>query len=164
MLPDEETLEAPAQVITMMAGKLGACTRALLLSAAQSLCNDFSSASSTSTLLSHFRSDHGALATAYEHGHHSLAPFLGRPFLGRSGVKEYFNMLQQYLTFSDMKFEDYVVDEVEKTVCVTGQARFVWKQTGRGWQEVFAYHLQYVDEDGKWKISRYGVWADSGSL
>jgi hypothetical protein len=150
-----------------MAGRSGNSTRTALLFAAQSLCDDFSAASSTSTLLSHFTtsaSSEPSTPTAYEHGHRSLAPFLGRPFNGRSGVEEYFNLLQKYLTFQKMRFSDYIVDEVEKVVCVRGEARFTWKETGKGWDEVFAYRLGFVEEDGLWKVGRYEVWADSGSL
>jgi hypothetical protein len=47
---------------------------------------------------------------------------------------------------------------------VRGEARFTWKETGKGWDEVFAYRLGFVEEDGLWKVGRYEVWADSGSL
>ncbi len=80
-------------------------------------------------------------------------------------MEEYFNLLQQYLTFENMEFSDYVVDEAEKVVGVRGRARFTWKGTGKGWDEVFVYRLGFVgQEDGEWKVSQYEVWADSGSL
>ena len=146
-------------------------TRAGLLSAAKSLCDDFSAASSTATLLSHFSTasaPHSDPPAAYEHGHPSLAPFLGRLFLGPAGVEEYFNMLQDCLTFEDMSFSDYVVDEEQRVVCVRGKASFTWKKTGKEWDEVFAYRLGLVEEEKQgsrvWKVSRYEVWADSGSL
>jgi hypothetical protein len=63
-----------------------------------------------------------------------------------------------------MRFSDYIVDEVEKAVCVRGKASFTWKETGKGWDEVFAYRLGFVEGDGLWKVGRYEVWADSGSL
>jgi hypothetical protein len=146
-------------------------TREALLSAAQSLCNDFSTGSSTSTILSHFTSassTDSTLPTAYEHGHFSLAPFLGRVYKGRPGVEQYFSMLQHYLTFENMMFSDYIIDEVKRIVCVRGEARFTWKETGKGWDEVFTYRLGFAEEDiggkGVWKVSKYEVWADSGSL
>lgn len=145
--------------------------RESILSAAKSLCDDFSAASSTSTILSHFitsSAPHSSPPTAYEHGHPSLAPFLGRPFVGAAGVEEYFDLLQQYLTFQNMKFSDYVVDEVAKVVCVRGEARFTWKKTGKGWDEVFTYRLEMAEEERQggmvWKVGTYEVWADSGSL
>ena len=146
-------------------------TRVALLTAAQSLCNDFSLASSTSTLLSHFStssSPESSPPSACEYGHSSLGPFLGRPFLGRTGIEEYFNLLQQHLTFENMRFSDYAIDETQKIVCVKGEATFTWTETGQSWDEVFTYRLGFMEEQmqGKkvWKIGRYEVWADSGSL
>ncbi len=147
-----------------MAMDLGESVRTALLSAAQSLCNDFSSASSTCILLFHFSRDSSSspdssLPVAYEYDHSSLGPFLGRHFKGRSGIEQYFSLLQQYLDFEDMKFSDYVFDEVERVVFVRGEARFTWKETAKGWDEIFAYRLSYVEEGGKWKVIRYEVWA-----
>lgn len=151
--------------------EMNARQRAGLLSAAKSLCDDFSGASSTSTLLSHFSTASAPDSnppTAYEHGHPSLAPFLGQPFLGLAGVEEYFNKVQECLTFENMRFSDYVVDVERSVVCVRGEARFTWKETGKGWDEVFAYRLGLVEEEMQgrrvWKVSVYEVWADSGSL
>lgn len=140
--------------------------RQALLSAAKGLCSDFASAAPTSTLLSHFCSSKFGdnYPRAFEHGHPCLAPFLGRHFFGEVRVREYFDLLQRYLLFSEMSFRDYVVDEVEKVVCVRGQARFVWKETGKGWYEEFIYRLLFAQEGGGWKVSQYEVWADSGSL
>lgn len=73
-------------------------------------------------------------------------------------------MLQQYLTFQDMRFSDYMIDEVEKVVCVRGEAKFTWRETAKAWGEVFTYRLQYIEQEGQWKVIRYEVWADSGSL
>lgn len=138
--------------------------RTLLLRAAQSLCHDFARASPTSTLILHFASSPNAKTEAFEHGDPSHAPFLGRSFVGQAGIQDYFDMLQQYLAFEDMRFSDYVVDEVESVVCVRGEARFTWKETGNGWDEVFTYRLLLVEEGGEWRVSRYEVWADTGSL
>jgi hypothetical protein len=149
-------------VLNLVMAAQSQSTRAALLFAAKSLCLDFSSASPTSILLSHFSSS--TRPSAREHGHPSLAPFLGRSFTSRAGVEEYFNMLQQYLTFQDMNFSDYVIDEVDMVVCVRGEARFTWKETGKWWDEMFAYRLGFAEEDGEWKVSQYEVWADSGSL
>jgi len=129
-----------------------------ILSAARALTTAFATASPD--LLTHFSSR----PTAHEHGHLSLAPFLGRPFTGPEGLGEYFSLLEKYLSYKNMHFEDFAVDEVEKVVCVKGSARFVWKETGMGWDEVFTYRLGMVEEEAGWKVGRYEVWADSGAL
>jgi hypothetical protein len=51
-------------------------TRASLLAAAHSLCDDFAAKSDVGTLLSHFSTTHTCVAI--EHGEPVLAPFLGR--------------------------------------------------------------------------------------
>jgi hypothetical protein len=141
-------------------------TRSALLSAAQSLCSDFASGSSTDVLLKHFSPN----ATAHEHGNPSHAPFLGTTFTSTEGIEQYFNLLQELLSFTDMAFSDYMVDDVGKVVCVKGSARFTWTTTQKGWNEVYIYRLGFVEgEDGEgrsnaWKVCRYEVWADSGSL
>ena len=129
-----------------------------ILEAAQSLCNSFSSHSSS--LLDHFSS----LPVAFEHGHPALGPFLGRSFTGREGVTNYFAELQKYLSYEDMKFWDYLVDEIEKKVSVTGKAKFTWTATNIEWSEIFTYTLGFVEEEEEWKVQSYQVWADSGAL
>ena len=84
--------------------------------------------------------------------------------MGREGLREYFFLLGKYLTYEDMRFEDFIVDEVEKTVCVKGMARFVGVETGTGWDEVFTYRLGMVEEEAGWKVGKYEIWADSGAL
>ncbi|MCJ1248645.1 hypothetical protein MMC30_005863 [Trapelia coarctata] len=128
-----------------------------LLSAARAITTAFASHFPS---LSHFSST----PTALEHGHPSLAPFLGRSFRGPEGLAEYFSLLEKYLTYENMRFEDFVVDEMEKVVSVKGMARFVWKETGVGWEECFTYRLGMVEEEGGWKVHVYEVWADSGAL
>ena len=129
-----------------------------ILEAAQSLCNSFSSHSSS--FLDHFSSS----PAAFEHGNPALGPFLGRSFIGREGITNYFAQLQKYLSYEDMTFCDYVVDEVEKKVSVTGKAKFTWTATNIEWHEVFTYTLGFVEEEKGWKVQSYQVWADSGSL
>ena len=129
-----------------------------LLEAAKSLCNAFSSHSTS--LLDHFSSS----PYAFEHGNPALAPFLGREFTGRAGVADYFAQLHKHLSHIDMHFWGYVVDEVEKKVSVSGEAFFTWKATNVVWHENFTYTLEFLEEDGVWKVEYYKVWADSGSL
>ncbi|KAG6833853.1 hypothetical protein H0H87_011787 [Tephrocybe sp. NHM501043] len=133
-------------------------SRKELLSSAQRLCNDFASKKDIDTLLSHFSPKHQI--TALEHGEPSLAPFLGRPFLGRSGVKRYFELIQSLLSYEDMRFSDFIVDTEAHKVAVKAAARFTWSSTQESWEEVFTYMLGFDDEN---KVINYEVWADSGA-
>ncbi|OSD02941.1 hypothetical protein PYCCODRAFT_1467250 [Trametes coccinea BRFM310] len=139
-------------------------SRAQLLQSAQSLCNAFASKADINTLLSHFSSTHQI--SAYEHGLPVLAPFLGRPFSGRSGktsVAAYFELLQKYLTYENMEFGEWVVDELAAKVSVCGSAKFTWIEgagKGQSWEEDFVYVLDF---DQAAKITDYQVWADSGA-
>ncbi|CDO75237.1 hypothetical protein BN946_scf185036.g1, partial [Trametes cinnabarina] len=122
-------------------------SRAQLLQSAQSLCNAFASKADINTLLSHFSSTHQI--SAFEHGLPVLAPFLGRPFMGRSGktsVAAYFELLQQHLTYENMEFGEWVVDELACKVSVCGSARFTWTEgegKGQSWEEDFVYVLDF---------------------
>ncbi|KAJ6262196.1 hypothetical protein Dda_3001 [Drechslerella dactyloides] len=131
-----------------------------LLAAAKALCDDFAAKADSQTIVSHFSRD----ATAFEHGSPTFASFLGREFKGRDGVTEYFGLLQRFLEFANMSFSEYFVDERQGRVSVKGKASFTWLSTGVSWDEVFTYVLDFVDEDGGWKVSRYQVWADTGAL
>lgn len=87
-----------------------------------------------------------------EHGHPALAPFLGRDFRGIKGVSEYFDLLAKYLSYSDMRFEnedDWVVDTVTRTVTLKGRAKFVWKETGQGWDEEFCWRVVVGEDVGE---------------
>ncbi|KAI0657984.1 hypothetical protein C8Q70DRAFT_253072 [Cubamyces menziesii] len=139
-------------------------TRAQLLRTAQALCSAFAAKADISTLLSHFSSTHQI--SAYEHGLPVLAPFLGRPFTGRAGptsVRAYFELLQQHLTYENVEFGEWVVDEAAARVTVVGSAKFTWnegKGTGQTWEECFIYMLDF---DQAAKVTDYQVWADSGA-
>lgn len=132
--------------------------RTKLLSAAESFCNAFASKASLDTILSHFSTRYQV--TVYEHGLSRLTPFLGRPFTGLDGVKDYFGLLAKYLSYENMQFKNYIVDASANRVSVRGEARFTWTSTGQGWDEVFTYQLAF-DDDGK--VVSYDVWADSGA-
>ncbi|KAF3293075.1 hypothetical protein TWF132_005067 [Orbilia oligospora] len=131
-----------------------------LLQAAESLCNDFTSKADPPSMFSHFAST----VTAFEHGDPHFAPFVGREFKGLDGMKEYFGLLGKYLTYEDMSFGEYFVDERQNKVSVKGKGRFTWVPTGVNWDEGFTYTLDFASEDGKLKVSRYQVWADTGAL
>ncbi|KAI0372710.1 hypothetical protein BV20DRAFT_963776 [Pilatotrama ljubarskyi] len=138
--------------------------RKQLLQSAQALCSAFASKADINTLLSHFSSTHQI--SAFEHGLPVLAPFLGRPFSGRSGpnsVAAYFELLQKHLTYEDMSFSEWVVDADAGKVSVKGSAKFTWTEgegKGQSWDEEFVYVLDF-DQDAK--VTDYQVWADSGA-
>ncbi|KAI1781527.1 hypothetical protein F4818DRAFT_399238 [Hypoxylon cercidicola] len=132
--------------------------RADLLAAATAFCESFAQKKPPDEILSHFSAS--ADTAAYEHGLKELAPFLGREFRGRDGVREYFGIISSCLRYDAMRFADYVVDAAENRVAVRGTARFTWNSTGESWDEVFAYALRFDDER---KVIKYEVWADSGA-
>ncbi|EMD38920.1 hypothetical protein CERSUDRAFT_133551 [Gelatoporia subvermispora B] len=137
---------------------------AQLLASARALCDAFASKAPPDELLSHFSTTHSI--SAFEHGLPLLAPFLGRPFTGRTGptsVPAYFQLLTKYLTFEDMSFSDWAVDADARRVSLKGSARFTWAEgngEGQGWDEKFVYMLDFDDEG---KVTDYQVWADSGA-
>jgi len=146
-------------------------SRETLLSAALCLCTDFACPSTTTAvLLAHFTTS--VPPTAIEHGHPSLAPFIGRLFTGRDEVARYFDLLTELLTFGKMRFSEYIVDVDTLKVTCKGCARFTWKETGQSWDEVFTYTLDFMEEgfldEGpggprEVKVRRYQVWADTGA-
>ncbi|KAJ9206965.1 hypothetical protein DTO271D3_4397 [Paecilomyces variotii] len=143
--------------------------RTTLLEPARTLCNAFASASPVSELVRCFTSD--PMPIAHEHGHPSLAPFLGRTFTGQQGITKYFELLNEHLTFENMRFDpedEWVVDSETLVVCLKGRARFIWRATGEGWNETFCYRLglaEDISQDGKggYKVQEYRVWADTGA-
>lgn len=126
-----------------------------LLSAAQRICNDFAS---HRDVLAHFSTS--TIPIAVEHGHSSLAPFLGREFVGLEDVKTYFYILAKTVKYDNMEFVEYIVDDQQRKVVAKGRAGFTWIETQQSWDEMFAYVLQF---DDVYKLARYEVWADSGS-
>lgn len=143
--------------------------RETLIEPARALCDAFASASPASELVRYFTSD--PMPIAHEHGHPSLAPFLGRTFTGQDGIMQYFDLISQYLTFENMRFDpedEWVVDPENLAVCLRGRARFIWKATGEGWYETFCYRLGLAEDisqesKGGYRIQEYRVWSDTGA-
>lgn len=134
----------------------------VLKSAAEALCTDFAAEKDFPNILSHFSTHESPIAIEY--GLPCLAPFLGREFKGAVGVKQYFELISEQLSFREMEFVEYVVDTQQLKVSVKGKARFVWVSTGEAWNETFTYMLDFVkDDNGVLKIRRYQVWADTGA-
>lgn len=150
-------------------------SREALITPAQNLSRTFAAPPSSSDsdptgemILSHFTTTPCPLAI--EHGHPSLAPFLGRAFQARDGVARYFNLLASTLSYRDMVFEpedDWVVDTQNASVSLRGRARFKWLSTGEEWDETFTWLLRMAREgEGtgeEFKVCEYKVWADTGA-
>ena len=66
-----------------------------------------------------------------------------------------------------MSFSDYIIDTDTLKVSCKGKARFVWKSTQQGWDEVFTWTLDFMEEGGEGvkevKVRKYQVWADTGA-
>lgn len=135
-----------------------ATPRTQLLSAAQRLCDDFANKKDIDTLISHFSTTQQAIA--FEHGEPSLAPFLGRSFVGLDGIRKYFETIASLVSYENMRFSEFVVDVQARKVATKASARFTWLSTSESWDEVFAYMLFFDDEN---KVTNYEVWADSGA-
>lgn len=133
-------------------------SRNKLFQSAQAFCDAFSKKEDVDTLLAYFSTTHEV--SAIEYGLAVLAPFLGKPFIGISGVREYFKLIGSLLSYKDIAFSQYVVDPETMKVSVGGAATFTWLSTGQSWDEVFTYTLDFDDE---LKLVRYQVWADSGA-
>ncbi|GJJ13186.1 hypothetical protein Clacol_007437 [Clathrus columnatus] len=114
--------------------------------------------SNQNRLLSHFSMS--VKPVIIEHGNPSLAPFLGREFVGLEGVQNYFRLLAQTVSYDNMEFTEYLVDVQEKKVAAKGQAVFTWEETQQTWDETFVYVLHF---DIMYRVTRYEVWADSGA-
>ncbi|EJC98976.1 uncharacterized protein FOMMEDRAFT_128703 [Fomitiporia mediterranea MF3/22] len=130
-----------------------------LLGAARAFCDAFANKQPIDNILSSFAD---ALDTrCIEYGTDYVAPFLGRPFTGLDGAKEYFTRVNQKLTYKDMHFSDFIVDTDELKVSVKGSATFTSKEYERSWDEVFTYRFEF---DEQLKIKSYEVWGDTAGL
>ncbi|KAJ3548824.1 hypothetical protein NMY22_g1108 [Coprinellus aureogranulatus] len=133
-------------------------SRPQLKGAAQAFCDAFAEKKDVDYIVSLFSTT--TPISAIEYGDPAQAIFLGRTFHGQDGLKEYFGAITHLLSYEDMSFSEYVVDEEARKVAVKGKAKFTWKETGKSWDETFSYVLDF-DEGGK--LTRYQVWSDTGS-
>ena len=140
----------------------------MLLAAAKGLCEAFIQGKPIPELLDFF-TEHEAIAI--EHGHPSIVPWLGREYIGHKEIGKYFQMIADNLSFQDMKFGEWFVDEDKLRVGVTGKARWTYKKTGKSWDENFTYVLDYAEGETEGepsvrevKLRKYAVWADSGAV
>ncbi|OCB91264.1 transcription elongation factor S-II [Sanghuangporus baumii] len=129
-----------------------------LLAAAHAFCDAFAAQKPLDEILNHLANGEDTLCV--EHGLQQLAPFLGRQFAGPDGVKRYFTIIADLLSYDNMIFSEYFADAETQMVSVKGTATFTWKDTGNSWDEVFTYRLQFNDQ---LKVKVYEVWADSGA-
>lgn len=137
-----------------------ALTRDEWLRSTRELCDRFANHGSIEEIVACFSSSRKDEIRLFEYGLPELAPFLGRSFEGKEGIREYFAVVSDCLSYENMSFSDYIVDVESRTTSVRGKARFTWKSTGKSWDEVFVYRIR-LDEEGK--ILVYEVWADSGA-
>ena len=135
-------------------------TRDDWLTSTRKLCDVFACQGSIEEIIDTFSSSRQDEIMLFEHGLPELAPFLGRKFTGRQGVRDYFEIVSKHLSYKGMSFSDFIFDKDCKVVSVRGKAEFTWKSTGKSWKEVFIYRIN-LDEEGK--ILTYEVWADSGA-
>lgn len=135
-------------------------SRSDLLSAATAFCDAFKSKQPVEDILQrHFSSARADDIIVFEHGWKQLAPFVGREYKGLEGARAYFALIAECLEFEDMHFTNFVVDPESNQVSARGQAHFEWKD-GQGWDEVFAYILEF---DPELKVVKYEIWADAGA-
>ncbi|KAH8831165.1 hypothetical protein DL96DRAFT_811654 [Flagelloscypha sp. PMI_526] len=132
--------------------------RDALLASAKTFCDAVSQQTDAETILTHFSQTHQV--SVFEHGDPSLAPFLGRSFIGKEGVKVYFDLISSVLSYGPMEFSGFAVDTELKKVALKGKARFTWLSTKESWDETFAYILDF-DQDGL--VTDYQIWADTGA-
>lgn len=149
--------------------------RPAILAPIYSLTSAFAAAASPSIILTHFTTSPPPVVHEYGNCHlQSQLPFIGRDFTGLSGVGEYFDLLAEHLSYSDMVFDsedDWVVDPQNMIVCLRGRARFTYKSTGQSWNEVFMWRVTLSEDLGEsepdpgqgLKVQDYRVWADTGA-
>ena len=137
-----------------------AWTRDDWLRSTRALCDAFANHGTVEQIINCFSSSRPDDILLFEHGLPELAPFLGRTFRGKQGIRDYFGIVSKHLSYEDMSFSDYILDKELRVASVRGEAKFTWKSTGKSWKEVFIYRIQ-LDEDAN--VMVYEVWADSGA-
>ncbi|KAF4619418.1 hypothetical protein D9613_005413 [Agrocybe pediades] len=133
-------------------------SRKELQNAAEEFCRGFASKKSVDEFLEYFSTTYEV--SAIEYGEPVLAPFLGKQFVGKAGLKEYFELIGSLLSYDNVAFSEYVVDCEALKVSVKGKAKFTWISSKQSWNETFTYTLDFDEE---MKVVRYQVWADSGA-
>ncbi|KAF9569412.1 hypothetical protein CPC08DRAFT_812997 [Agrocybe pediades] len=133
-------------------------SRKELQNAAQEFCRGFAGGKSVDEFLEYFSTTYEV--SAIEYGEPVLAPFLGKQFVGKAGLKEYFELIGSLLSYDNVAFSEYVVDCEALKVSVKGKAKFTWISSKQSWNETFTYTLDFDEE---MKVVRYQVWADSGA-
>ncbi|KAL0580903.1 hypothetical protein V5O48_001097 [Marasmius crinis-equi] len=137
---------------------MGGSLRDQLLAATKSIRDAFMAGKGLDPVLSLFSTSPKTFAIEY--GEPSLAPFLGREYVGLAAIQSYFEIIVTCLSFKDMEFVDFVIDTESRRVACKARATFTWNSTGESWNETFAYILDYDEEN---KITGYQVWSDSGA-
>ncbi|TFY73943.1 hypothetical protein EWM64_g10070 [Hericium alpestre] len=133
-------------------------SRTQLLNAFQSFTDALGTGQDLDTLLSHFSTS--TEPEVIEHGLPVLAPFLGRRFVGRTGARQYFTLLNSLLALKEMSYSGHIVDPTVCKVSAIGKGMWTWKNTGQTWSETF---MVMLDFDEELKITRYQICADSGA-
>ena len=136
-------------------------SREELLRSTEILCDVFANHGTIEEIISCFSTTQSDQIHLFEHGSSDLKlPFVSRSFYGIQGITDYFTIISQTLDYENMSFCDYSIDEKLRVISVRGEAKFIWKSTGKSWNEIFMYRIQ-LDKEGK--ILIYEVWADSGA-
>ncbi|KAG9313049.1 transcription elongation factor S-II [Chiua virens] len=133
--------------------------RQRLSDAAHNFCGDFARKESIDVLVSYFSDTRSC--EVIEHGLSRFAPFIGKSFTGRDGMRQYFSTVTALISYDDMDFTDYIVDPVVRKVSVKATAKFTWITTNESWGETFTYMLEFDEAE---KITRYEIWGDTGAL
>ena len=82
--------------------------------------------------LEHFAPDSDNVS-AVEHGLTAIAPFMGKDFEGRSGVREYFGWKREIVKTISLRFDEYCVDAELGVVNVRCRGKYMWRETQNEW-------------------------------
>ncbi|GAA6042176.1 hypothetical protein JCM8097_004999 [Rhodosporidiobolus ruineniae] len=107
-----------------------------------------------------------------EHGPtgHAGLPFLGRPFTGQDGIRDYYKLITSVLAGKGSRFDekdllvrlDGEADGAEKATAVwTGEARWSVQKTGKEWDEAVVWKFKLRKEGEEWMLEKWEVWADT---
>ncbi|BGP20406.1 hypothetical protein JCM10213_004630 [Rhodosporidiobolus nylandii] len=133
--------------------------------------DDLNAGASSTTFSSYFSADStsGNTPCCVEHGPagHFDLPFVGHPFVGQYGIRDYYGQITSVLAGKGSTFEE---DDLLVKIKGGGRARAVWtgeavwsmQKTGKESREavVWAFDLA-KDAEGQWKLDNWEVWADT---